>query len=97
MKTSRKLLIDQHPFSKGHANIAITPRDLAGLKVLVELGGIVSNPAGLAKAMTGGAEDSQHSMTGGRLIRRLESYGFIREGDKGFEITVTGRAAATRA
>lgn len=98
MKTPKALLLDCQPFSKGPANIALSSRDLAGLKALLSVGGMVRTPAELMMALAGGVEESRQALSGGRLIRRLESFGFVRplNNHNGFEITVTGRAAASQ-
>lgn len=100
MKNKTNFRLAQQQFSKGQPNIVITDNDLAGLKALDILGGQVKSPAALAQALANSGEpDTRHALQGGRLLRRLESFGYVRTmagPDVGFEITVTGRLALTQ-
>lgn len=100
MKNKATFRLAQQQFTKGQPNIVITGNDWAGLKALDLLGGQVGSPAALAKALTTNAEpDSRHALQGGRLLRRLESFGYVQPlpgPEGGFEITPTGRTALTQ-
>lgn len=99
MNNKTTFRLAQQQFSKGQPNIVITDNDWAGLKALDLLGGHVKTPAALAKALTtDGDSDTRHALLGGRLLRRLESFGYVRPAplpEVGFVITVNGREALT--
>lgn len=96
--TRNSLLLDHQRFSKGQPNITLTGRDIAALKTLRSLGGRIAVPADLAAALEEGSVASQqNALIGGRLIRRLESLGFVREiasPGSGYEITAIGQQTA---
>ncbi|MGF6281999.1 hypothetical protein ABH908_000514 [Pseudomonas frederiksbergensis] len=100
MKNKTTFRLAQQQFTKGQPNIVITGNDWAGLKALDLMGGQVRSPAALAKALTtDGDPDSRHALQGGRLLRRLENFGYVQQlpgPEGGFEITPTGRTALTQ-
>lgn len=90
-------LLEGHSFSRGPANIVISELDLLALKALEQLGGTVGTPADLGEALDSTLDGSRKSLLGGRHLRRLESVGFVKSLETtsgGYEITITGRAAA---
>lgn len=101
MKNNTTFRLARQQFSKGQPNIVITDNDWAGLKALASLGGHVQSPAALARALTANGEpDTRHALLGGRLLRRLESFGYVRPAahpEVGFEITINGQLALTEA
>lgn len=78
-------------------NIALTDRDLAGLRALKSLGGRIGSAADLAAVLNPHLNSNQQAMGGGRLIRRLASFGFVQalaEPEVGYQITAAGLQAA---
>lgn len=97
MRHSKTPLLEHHSFSRGPANIVISDRDIVALKALAHMGGRVAAPADLGGALDQSLDGTRKSLLGGRHLRRLESVGFVRvlaAPGVGFEITVTGLAAA---
>jgi hypothetical protein len=98
MRHPKTPLLEHQNFSRGPANIVISELDLQALKTLNGLGGAVLTAADLGGALNGNLDNSRKSMLGGRHLRRLESVGFVKAIELpggGYEITVTGRAAAS--
>lgn len=98
MSQTKTPLLENHSFSRGPANIVISELDLLALKTLRDLGGAVNTPADLGEALDSSLDGTRRSLLGGRHLRRLESVGFVKTLQSpagGYEITVTGRAAAS--
>lgn len=96
-RNASSFLLHHQSFSKGRLKIAITERDIAGLKALRSLGGRISTPAELAAALEPSSTASQNALAGGRLIRRLENFEFVQElaaPDSGYQLTAAGQRAA---
>ena len=77
--------------------IALTVRDLAGLRALQTLGGRISSAAELAAVLNPRLTANQQAMGGGRLIRRLASLGYVQalsDPEAGYQITAEGLLAA---
>lgn len=96
-RKTRTFLLHQQNFSKGKMKIALSDRDLAGLRALQSLGGKISSAAELAAVLNPRLTANQQAMGGGRLIRRLASFGFVQaliDPEAGYQITAAGEQAA---
>ncbi|MBM5458889.1 hypothetical protein H8F21_15085 [Pseudomonas sp. P66] len=98
MSQPKTPLLAHRSFSRGPANVVISKLDMLALRALNRIGGAVSTPADLGEALDGKLDNSRKALLGGRHLRRLVSVGFVKALDQpngGYQITVTGRAAAS--